>query len=705
MTDKLILESRIFQNIIDTLPLLLFWTDVNNICLGTNLQHAKTFGFSSIEDMIGTTVIDILQHANLSKDLINQVINEHKEVVRSKRGQRFEYTAVMADGKKHTWLSYKEPLLNEDSMVVGLIGVSVDITELNSAKKRAEIASAAKSEFIANMSHDLRTPITGMLGMVQDMLNVANQAASSINDKDSQQTSIALQDIVKTVQRDSGFLMGATDELLQLCNEILEVVSLESGKSEKHDESFDLNDLINHNIELLQPIAQHKKLRLSCDIDQNVPRYLKGARIYLDRILLNLVGNGLKFTEKGEIKICVKWLKGEKDKNVGVSMGQGINLQIQIKDTGIGIPEDKFDDIFEHFSRLAPSYEGLYKGAGLGLYTVKRYVEAMRGAVIVSSEVSKGACFTVTLPFIVSDHAGPSRKSVRFSASMKPDADKTILESQGPVSIKEIMASILVVEDNELAAIAVTLTLKPFNCHIDTAEAGSTAVEMAQKGNYDLILMDIGLPDFSGIEVAKKIRGLADPKKSQVPIVALTGHANNSEMRQEAIEANLQDVLSKPAQPLALESILQKYVFKMKAAKADTLTHPQRQDHEIPAPESNAPKSLEVIDWDASVRMCNGDSEFTYKKLSMLDNDLNNVKKVLAQAYAHRDTKTLRAELHRSRGGVCYLKLPELEQTLKKFHEAVKKEVSQNTDHFKETYVKLQQAIDHFQTTWAKNFK
>jgi len=585
-------------------------------------------------------------------------------------------------------------------VVGGVFARNREIVVAEKMRRRSEAANKAKTEFIANMSHDIRTPITGIVGLVQDLLNKAEKTKAHIKSSSApgalcSKTDELLGEVVNLIQKDGKLLIGATDELLQLCNEILEVVRLESGKFENNVESFDIHSLITHNIELLQPVARHKKLQLLYDIDKSVPQFLSGSRIYLDRVLLNLISNALKFTEEGNVKISARLLHSS-NSSISVATGEEIRIKIRVEDTGVGIPEDKFDTIFEHFSRLTPSYEGLYKGAGLGLYTVKRYVKAMDGKIDVSSKLNEGTCFTITLPFDVSDHADTIKQSIRSTKQIRQPVEKSEIKAEETELKKSAVASILLVEDHMLAAIAVTAVLKPFNCHIVRAENGAQAVKMAEEGHYDLILMDIGLPDFSGIEATKKIRSLNDVKKSQVPIVALTGHANNPEMRQEALEAGMQEVMSKPAQPLALESILQQYVFK---AEAKETYH-----HETAVASNDVTAELTIIDWDACVRMCNGDPEFTRKMLSMLDDDLNNVKVVLAKAYAKRDTKSLREELHRCRGGVCYLKLPELEYTLKKFHEAVK-EMPQDQFRLEKTYSALQQAIENFKATWKTDFK
>lgn len=487
-------------------------------------------------------------------------------------------------------------------------------------------------------------------------------------DKQANQFSHYLQSIH---QIKSGDIVGLSVEdknINLLSNEILEVVSLESGKPTERLESFNLRDLITHNIELLLPVAKHKKLDLLYEISQEIPSHLNGLRIYLDRILLNLISNALKFTENGFVKISVK-LEG---KNIGNQKnGDSVNLKFLVEDSGIGIPKDKFDTIFEHFSRLTPAYEGLYKGAGLGLYTVKRYIEAMKGYIYVDSKVGEGTFFTVILPFTISDHADREKSSVRPVKKTQPKTATFKKSRITALQSKESVASVLIVEDQALAAMAVQVALKSFKCAIEVAENGAQAVEMAQRGNYDLILMDIGLPDFSGVEATKKIRALSDPSKSAVPIVALTGHANNPEKRKEAIDAGMQEVMSKPAQPLALEAILQCYVFK-KSKKQPS----KKQTAEL-ADDETEQQILMVIDWDACIRMCRDDSEFTHELLSMLADDLQKTKKTLATYYANKNNRALRDELHRVRGGVCYLKVPQLENALKIFHEAVK-EIPQN---------------------------
>lgn len=575
-------------------------------------------------------------------------------------------------------------------VVGGVFARNREIIVAERMRRKSEAANKAKTEFIANMSHDIRTPITGIVGLVQDLLNKAEKTKTHIKSSSTpgalcSKTDELLEEVINLIQKDGELLIGATDELLQLCNEILETINLESGETSEKEESFNIRELIQQNVELFHPVAKNKNLNLSANIDEHVPTYLYGLRKYLYRCILNLISNALKFTSSGFVKI---------NANARKSNNNLIFLKVVVEDSGVGIPKDKFDVIFEHFSRLTPSFEGIYKGSGLGLYTVKQYVNAMQGKIDVDSELGKGTKFILELPLSVSDHSDYKPDSIRLPTIPEKINELEVLEGNSepkkpPES--DFSGEVLIVEDHALAAVAVKAALDPFNCHIERAENGAQAVKMAEEGHYDLILMDIGLPDFSGIEVTKKIRALNNIEKSQVPIVALTGHANNPEMRQEALEAGMQDIISKPAQPLALESILQKFVFKTEEKEPEL--------HETEVAPNDITEELNIIDWGACVRMLNGDPGFTRKMLSMMDEDLNNVKRVLSEAYAKRDTKALREELHRFRGGVCYLKLPELEYTLEKFHEAVK-EIPQDESRLEQTYTALQNAIENFKLAW-----
>lgn len=691
--NKYVVTNRIFQDIIDALPVLLFWVDENDIYLGNNKLHAESFGYSDVGEIIGQSVPESLTNVGFSPDLIEKISVDHRNIMREKKGQVIEYTVTLSDGNEGIWLSHKHPLMDENGKVIGLVGISMDITELKNTqkqlaeeKKRAEVASQAKSEFIANMNHDLRTPLSGMSGMVQTLMQNTFAVAHDID----QGKALSLEEqkrLITNIQRDSEILMGSTNELLQLCNEVMETVSLESGEVKAKIESFDLRELLQHNLDMMRAPAFHRGLDLSMEVSDSVPQFLEGLRACLDRSLLNLIGNSLKFTEKGFVKVKVSLSDMLEPNN------HTVMLQIVVEDSGIGIPEDKFETIFEHFSRLTPSHEGHYKGSGLGLYAVKQHVKALKGMVKVASEVGKGSTFTLILPFKISDHSDYQRTSIRPLEVQRLDKQPVSLfeEPEGEVVPEAGQGFVLVVEDNPAAAMSIMTTLRGFSCVAEWAKTGKEAVSKATSKAYDLIISDIGLPDFDGLTVAKKIRACGDARYSQVPIVALTGHLHKGTACQDA---GMQAVMVKPAEPRKVLEVLNTYIFK-----ENPIIPVEDKMLEQPKPsrvnESPATADLPVIDWEVSKKMTRNSEAMLLDILAICFNDLQITRERLKTGFAQNAIKAMREELHRSLGGICYIKLPDLDSRLKAFHEALKEE-PQNPTKLQDTYDKALQSIQRF---------
>ena len=492
------------ERIIACLPGNIYWLNRDCVLLGGNDNLANMFGLKSRNELVGLNYNQMSKLANWTEGQGGSFRQAEIEVMATGIPRyNVEEPPFVVDGLTRYYMSNKVPLYDNQKEIVGVLGISLDITDrkkaeedLKVAKEKAEIASQAKSEFIANMSHDLRTPITGIVGMVQDLSNTSRESIEFLNNNaaSSKEGLVKLlRGLATHVKNDSDILMGAVDQLLQLCNEILELTRLDGGMSEQAAESFDLLDLVQCNVELQQPVAKHKRLELSSEIDKKVPQYVTGLKNYTDRTLLNLISNALKFTENGSVKIKLSLVE---DQDISYKNGDEVTIQISIEDTGIGIPENKFHVIFENFSRLTSSYDGVYKGSGLGLYTVKRYVEAMKGHINVTSKVGEGTCFAITLPFSVSDKADRSRQSIRAPSTPL----LSIPDPQVAASATEVdhpSAHVLLVEDNKLVAMGTIIALKPFKCTVDLAENGTKAIEKAQKNTYDFILMDVGLPDIN----------------------------------------------------------------------------------------------------------------------------------------------------------------------------------------------------------------
>lgn len=668
----------ILKSVIDNLPHAIFWKDTSLIFRGCNQQFANQFGYSNPEDIIGKKDSDF----PFSRNLIKKYNNDDLEVLNGKQKINYEETQTQSNGSLKYLLVSKTPLYNKDK-IVGVLGIYLDISErkkfeeeLTLANKKANAASQAKSEFIANMSHDIRTPITGIIGMAQDLLNITKETKTYLKKTkitSTKEWSKVTNNLTKHVENDSHILMSSVDQLLNLCNEILEITRLEKGFSGK-TESFNLMELINNNIELLIPVAKHKKIKLIANIDKKTPIYLIGLRTYLDRSLLNLISNALKFTEKGTVKVSAKLEKKISKNDIAL-------IEITVEDTGIGIPEDKFGTIFEHFSRLTPAYEGVYQGFGLGLYTVKRYIEAMKGKIYVSSKQNIGSCFKIKVPFQIIKKDQLKFQTFHKVTKFSLPKEKALT---GKTKNSSFAGKVLIVEDNSPAAIAVNLALKNFNYDSDIAKNGKQAIEKVKNIFYDLILMDLGLPDIGGVDITKKIRALSDQQKSNIPIIALTGHADNFEIRKTCLDAGMQDVINKPAHPVQLNRIIKKFV--------QNKSNSQKKEIKI---------SLPLIDLNHCLKIYNNKKNVA-DLLNLLVKDIKKSKKPIKQAYQKKDIKILESELHRMLGGVVYLKLPQLENALKEFQKTIKK-TPLDLKAFELTYKNLSKAFQNLETAWKNN--
>lgn len=675
------MQNKFLEKVILKLPDLVFCKDLNGVYLACNEAQARVVGLSSADELIGKTDFDILSKEAATKlwDIDRQVIAGQLII---DENNPIEEKILLPDGQFAIFEGIKVPLHDNDGTVIGLVGTAKDVTkrkqmekDLLIAMKAAQEASQAKSEFIANMSHDIRTPLTGILGLIQELINTADDMQATLHPSVKKEHDILslFTQLIEKIQEDGQLLFVAADELTQLLNEILETMRLESGKVSEKPESFNLHELIHHNIELLQPVARHRQLAIFAEIEKEVPIYYSGLRNYLNRTLLNLMGNALKFTEKGFVKIAVTFVE---EKSSSYQIGDSIRLQLTVEDTGIGIPEDKFETIFEHFSRLSPSYQGLYKGAGLGLFTVKRYVEAMQGEIKVESTMGKGTRFIITFPLTISDHSDREKISYRQPSNAKVP----ITNQQAP---QNVAYSILIVEDNYIAAKAVQTNLKLLdNCTSDIAPNGTKAIEMVQQRDYDLVLMDIGLPDINGIEVTRRIRAL-NSSAAAVQIVALTGHANDIERKKEALAAGMQDVFAKPLSLPKLETLLEQTVFHQKKKHLSY-------------------DAIDIIDWEANLQNFHGDEECVRQLLTIFSNDLKVTKFHLDTLIPMKNYSALQEELHKLHGSIIYVSVPALKNAQEHFQEALK-ETPIDPIRLEQSYAAFVKAMEDFWSAYTQD--
>lgn len=546
LTAKLKDDVHMLKQFADMLPEPFYWLDLNQYFLGANQRVLQVTGTQSFaRDFAGKTPMDLYPEA-----MANAIIAHHQEVIRRQEVLTFEEAIRDVSTKQYKIFSATiAPLFDAQGKLVGTCSICIDITkekqlqeDLFAAKEKAEVASQAKSQFITNMSHDIRTPITGILAMNKRTLAQVDKIKGMLAQSPPEEHS-TVESELDMIYDDQGLLMVSTNELLELCNNILDVVQIESGKTIEQVERFNLRQLIQKTCYLLQSVAESKQLTLSVSIDDHIPDDFVGIRLYLERILTNLVSNALKFTSEGEVKIGVFC-----GADMVTAPGASCEVIISVQDTGIGIAKDKQHVIFENFSRLTPSYQGIHKGAGLGLYMVKSYVETMQGQITVDSVEGRGSDFRVTLPLTIATPV----------ANTEPDHACTDASQDCPMP--SAGAHVLIVEDHPAAALGLKSAVEKFHCTVDVAKDGQHALNMAQEVAYQMIFMDVGLPDISGIEVTRQIRHLTDKTRAAVPIIAVTGHAGNPEQRLACFAMGMQAVFDKPLSEDALQALLAAFI-------------------------------------------------------------------------------------------------------------------------------------------------
>ncbi|MFM2590005.1 ATP-binding protein [Vibrio sp. TBV020] len=372
-----------------------------------------------------------------------------------------------------------------------------DYQDLTAAREGAEQASDSKSRFLASMSHEIRTPMNGVLGI----LNILEETELTNEQRK----------LVSTATESGHFL-------LSVINDILDFTRMESNTLILEHKAFDFRHCVESVVDSFTPSATSQNLILHCYIEGSVPSKVNGDENRVKQILLNLIGNAIKFTHEGSvtIKVCSNSLDDNK-----------AQITVEIQDTGIGISQNAINYLFDEFTMVDQTYSRSKEGSGLGLAICRRLCNLMDGEVRVKSEPNVGSTFTFDICLEVTDELIASPSTQSRQELLKKDA------------------RILVAEDNRANQLVIREMFKRLGNHIDIAENGLEALEMVQQYQYDLVFMDISMPKMDGMASCRAIRELEDPLTSQIPIIALTAHSLAGD-KEKFLASGMDDYLSKP---------------------------------------------------------------------------------------------------------------------------------------------------------------
>jgi len=563
-------ESERFMRVLtDIIPGMVgYWdTDLRNRF--ANIAYLEWFG-KTAEQMHGIHIRDMMGDELFAKN------EPYMRAALNGERQRFERTLTKADGSiGYTWAHYIPDIAN--GQVRGFFVLVSDITELKLTQlqleqrtKEAEAANRAKSEFLANMSHEIRTPMNAILGL----------------------TRLVLETELDPRQRD--FLLkvyNASQALMEILNDILDYSKIEAGRVEIEQIPISVEEIVRNTMGLFRAKIEEKGLATIMELASSLPAVLQGDPMRLSQVLNNLVGNAVKFTESGEIRIRVEQIQED---------CRTVTLCFSVQDTGIGLDKDETARLFQAFTQADSTISRKYGGTGLGLTICQRLVGLMGGSISVSSLKGVGSTFSFVIQMGKVPPGTQAKKLHAFAdgAMGTPDSLAVLSAHQKKLELNRLR--VLLVEDNRINQEVAAEILQQYGAQVTLADHGAAALELLTGPGFDVVLMDLHMPVMDGFEATRKIRELYD--SATLPVIAMTAAVLQDD-RERCTAAGMVDFVAKPINPLELVTVLKRF---QKTGSPSSVPH----EAAIPPFEPSDPDSaLPSLDVATALRRMGGHSE------------------------------------------------------------------------------------------------
>ena len=487
------------QSIMDNAPLTIYLKDLEGRYIMVNKKFRELLQLD--ETVIGKTAFEVIK----DKAAVERRLKNDQIVIKTKKPFQMEESVETTEGIRH-FSVMKFPLMDQDNEVFGVCSIGADITDtvnyqqqLIEARKQAEDAKKMEELFLANMSHEIRTPMNGIQGMTDLLMETA------LNDQQKEFARI---------------IKHSANNLLVIINDILDLSKIRAGKLSIEKLDFKLTEVSDNITAFFKHKLDKKGLRLEIHIDQNIPPVLTGDPYRLNQVLVNLIGNAIKFTETGHIHVDILLLDTTENT---------VRLHFIIEDTGIGIPEDKMHLIFADFSQAGSDIARRYGGTGLGLAICKQLLKIQGGEISVESKINEGTRFSFTISY------ASTNKTNTIPLVREDNIDYTSLLTG---------RHFLVAEDNEINQKLIAYVLEKVGAVVDIANNGGEALDYIRNSpkKYDLIIMDLQMPEMDGYETTRHLR---QEMNISTPIIAMTATALKGE-KLKCLEAGMNDYMSKP---------------------------------------------------------------------------------------------------------------------------------------------------------------